>query len=161
MLVLAAGETAGLVAIEAARRHFLAGGVDLAGIVATALVGIGQDLVGLRDLLEFRLGRLVSGVEVGMVLLGELAEGLADVLLRSGLRHAQHSVGIGHNLANVGRFHAVASPRPFTASAKSRYFTLSTDHSRAQLTRSPHGSLSLPRPDDPWGDLVKIGRAHV
>src|SRR5262249_7768609 len=54
-LVLGAAEAAALVAIEAARRHFLARRVDLAGVEATALLGVGQDVVGLRDFLEFGL----------------------------------------------------------------------------------------------------------
>src|SRR5262249_26857188 len=143
-LVLGSTKAARLVAIEAARRNLLAGGVDLTGIVATALFGIRQDVVGLRDLLELGFGCLVAGFEVGLIFLGGLGEAFADPLIRRGLRPPQNNMGIGHNPANVRLFHAVASPRPFTASAKSRYLTLSTDHSRAQFTRSPHGSLSLP-----------------
>ena len=94
---LAPPDAARLVAIEAARRHFLAGRVDLAGIEAAALLGIRQDLVGLRDFLELGLGRLVAGVEVGMVLLGELAERLADVVVGGGLGHAKDGIGIAHN----------------------------------------------------------------
>ena len=93
-LVLGAAEAAGLVAIEAARRHFLAGGVDLAGVEAAALLGIRQDVVGLRDFLELGLGRLVAGIEVGMVLLGELAERLADVVVRGGPGYAKDGIGI-------------------------------------------------------------------
>src|SRR5918993_5872565 len=146
-LILGAAEAAGMVAIEAARRRLLAGGVDLAGIEAAALLGIRQDVVGLRDLLELGLGRLVAWVEVGMMLLGELAERLADVVVRGGPRYTKDGIGISHNPSNVMSIQAVASPRRPTASTNSRYFTLSTDNSRPQLTRSLHGSLSLPRPE--------------
>src|SRR5258708_7449165 len=83
-LVLGAVEAARLVAIEAARRHLLARRVDLAGVEAAALLGIRQDVVGLRNFLELGLGRLVAGIEGGMVLLGVLAERLSDVVVRGG-----------------------------------------------------------------------------
>src|SRR5262249_35743722 len=55
-------------------------------VVLRALVGIGQDRVGLVDRLEARLGGLVAGLLVRVMLAGELAEGLLDVGLRSGPR---------------------------------------------------------------------------
>ena len=61
-------------------------------VVLLALVGVGQDLVRLVDLLEALLGLLVPGVDVRMVLPGELAVGGPDLLLGGGLRHAQHGV---------------------------------------------------------------------
>jgi hypothetical protein len=94
-LVLAA-EAARLIAIEATRRHLLPGGVDFAGIETAALLGIGQQVVGLADLLELRLGCLVAGIEVGMMFLGELTKRLADIVLRGGPRHAQDGIGVGH-----------------------------------------------------------------
>ena len=44
-------------------------------VIGGALLRVAQDLVGLVDLLEFPLGRVVAAVAVGMVLHGELAEG--------------------------------------------------------------------------------------
>ena len=100
MLVLAA-TAARLVAIETARRHLLARAVDFARVEAPALLGIGEDVVGLPDFLELGFGRLVAGIEVGMVFLGELAERLADVVLGGGPRHAQDGIGIGHSPTDV------------------------------------------------------------
>jgi hypothetical protein len=74
---------------------FVAGGVDLATVEAAALVGIRQQLVRACDDLEpgFRLG--VSGVQIGMVALGELAVGPADGGLVGVTRDSQGDVGIG------------------------------------------------------------------
>ena len=100
MFVLAATATR-LVAIETARRHLLAGPVDLAGIEAPPLFGVGEDVVGLTDFLEPGFGRLVAWIEVGVMFLGELAERLADVVLGGGPRHAQDGIGIGHSPTDV------------------------------------------------------------
>src|SRR5438132_531064 len=54
--------------------------VDLAAIVAGALLRIRQDVVGGRDRLEARLGGRLSRVQIGVKLLGELAVGLADLV---------------------------------------------------------------------------------
>ena len=51
-------------------------------VVPGALVRVGEHLVGLVDLLEFGLGFLVAGVQVGVVLLGQLAVGLFDFIIR-------------------------------------------------------------------------------
>ena len=48
--------------------------------VAAALIGIGKHLIGLTDLLEAGLGSLVAGVDIGVVLARELAEGAFDRL---------------------------------------------------------------------------------
>ncbi len=87
-------------AMEAAPR--LAGGVDLAAVELLALLGIADDLVGRRHLLEALLRRGAIGrIEVGMQLLGELAIGAADVVLARSARHAQNHVGIfGHRCAH-------------------------------------------------------------
>ena len=70
-------------------------------IVALAFLGIAEDLVGLVDLLEFRLRRLLVLGHIGMMLAREAAEGFADFILRSALRHAERRVIIlvlnGHN----------------------------------------------------------------
>src|SRR5271165_5892262 len=54
-------------------------------VVDLALLGIAEDVVGLGDLLELLLGRLVPRIHVGVVLAREFAERLADLLRRRGL----------------------------------------------------------------------------
>ena len=49
-------------------------------VVFLTLLGIGQHVVGLGGLLETSLGSLVTGVGVGMVVPGDLAERLLDLL---------------------------------------------------------------------------------
>ena len=56
-------------------------GEAAAGVVLTALLGVGERVVGLLDLLEALLGRVVARVRVGMVLAREPAVGLLDLLL--------------------------------------------------------------------------------
>ena len=51
-----------------------------AGVVLLALLGVRERVVGLLDLLEALLGRAVAGVAVGVVLAGQLAVGLLDLL---------------------------------------------------------------------------------
>ena len=48
-------------------------------IVAFALLGIGEDVVGFVNLLELVFGYLVAGVHVGVVLAGKLTIGLTDL----------------------------------------------------------------------------------
>src|SRR5664279_4006507 len=48
-------------------------------VVFRALLGIGEDLVGLVDLLELRLCGSVAGLDVRVVLAGQLAEGTLDL----------------------------------------------------------------------------------
>ncbi len=86
---------AGVIAVEAARRPLGTGGIDLALVVARALLGVADQIVGGRDILELLLRRLVAGVEIGMQLLGERAVGLADVLGGGILGDTQDLVGIG------------------------------------------------------------------
>ena len=76
---------------------FSRGGIDVVGIEANlivylALLGIAQDVIGLGDGLEPFLGRLVAGIDIRMVLAGELAEGFADVLGRGRLLHPESFV---------------------------------------------------------------------
>ena len=85
---------------------FGCGGIDVVGveaelIVDLALLGIAEDVVGLGDGLEFLFGRLVAGIHVGMIFARKFAEGLADVLRRGRLLHAEGGVvvllgGCGH-----------------------------------------------------------------
>ena len=63
-------------------------------VVLRLLVGVAQDLIGLADLLEPLLAGLVAGVQVRMILLGQLAVGLADLVVRGALLQAQDLVVI-------------------------------------------------------------------
>ena len=70
--------------------------VDLAGVIALALVRIADDVVGGVDVLEalFCLG--LAWIEVGMRVFGGLAVGFADVVLAGVGCNTQGLVGIGH-----------------------------------------------------------------
>ena len=72
----------------------LAGSVDFATVVALALLGIAQQLVGGRDLLEAFHGRAVTRIEIGMQFLRQLAKRTADVVFGGVLGNAQECVGI-------------------------------------------------------------------
>ena len=61
-------------------------------VVALALFRVGQDLVGLVDLLEFFLGGLVAGVVVRVVFQRQLTVGLLDLLVRGCLGYPQDLV---------------------------------------------------------------------
>jgi hypothetical protein len=82
-------------AAEAAALARAVGGVHAGKaelIVLGALVGIAEDLVGLVDLLEFFLGFLVAGVIVRVILQGQLAVRLFDLLGAGALGDAQHLI---------------------------------------------------------------------
>ena len=82
-------------------------GIDVVGvepdlIVNLALLGIAQNFVGFGKRLELLFRRLVARVDVGMILAGQLAKCLANIVRRSGLLHAQDFVvvlfsGCGHS----------------------------------------------------------------
>src|SRR6185295_19465237 len=77
-------------------------GVKADLVVNLALLGIAQDFVGFGQRLELFLRGLVPRIDVGMILAGKLAEGLADIVRRGGLLHAQDFVivffwGGGHS----------------------------------------------------------------
>ena len=61
-------------------------------IVPGLFVGVGEDLIGLVDLLELFLGRFVAGVLVGVIFHGQLAVGLFDLGVGRVLLHAQYLV---------------------------------------------------------------------
>ena len=63
-------------------------------VVLLALLGVAQDGVRLRDLLELLLGRLVPGVLVRVVGAGELAVGLLHVRIGGVLGHPQGRVEV-------------------------------------------------------------------
>src|SRR6185503_7595282 len=72
------------------RRALHAGVAEL--VVARALLGVGEDLVRLGNLLEGGLGALVPGIAVGVVLQRELAVRLLDVVRGCVPRNPEHAV---------------------------------------------------------------------
>src|ERR1017187_439275 len=67
-------------------------GIETELVVHGTLLGVAQYVVGFLDVFEALLGGLVTRVEVGMVLAGELAIGLADFLRIGFARYAQRFV---------------------------------------------------------------------
>ena len=63
-------------------------------VVGRAALGVREDLVGLRGLLELLLGLRVVRVDVGVQLAGEPAEGLLDLGLVGVAADAEDLVGI-------------------------------------------------------------------
>src|SRR5581483_7799157 len=61
-------------------------------IVNPALLGIAEDVVRFRDLLELFFRGLVAGIDVGVILARQLAKRLADVLRAGGLFDAERAV---------------------------------------------------------------------
>ena len=55
--------------------------VGAEAVVLLAFLWVAQDGVGLVDLLEALLGLIIARIAVGVILLGELAEALAEVRL--------------------------------------------------------------------------------
>lgn len=94
----------GIIAIEVLLRSLGPRRVDLAGIEAFALLGIAEQIVGPRDLLEFLLGRLVTGIEIRMQLFRQLPVGLLDIGRRRRRGNAENLVRISHDplRRNVG-----------------------------------------------------------
>ena len=78
------------------RRARLALGVDLAAVEGGALLLVAEDLVGRTDLGESLL-RLRLLALVGMVLLGQLAEGRFHFGGAGRLRQPQHFIGVAHD----------------------------------------------------------------
>jgi len=66
--------------------------IDLARIIAPALVRITQQIIGAGNVLELVLGGLVTGIEIRMKLLRELAIGLLDFFRRCRGRDPQFFV---------------------------------------------------------------------
>src|SRR5688572_20826334 len=98
--VLEAGED---VRIEAAGRGTAESGVAVT-IIEVPFVGVGQDGVGLRRLLEFLLGRVVARIPVGVVLQRELAVGALDLPFAGRPRDPEHVVIIAFAHGGHGRF---------------------------------------------------------
>ena len=61
-------------------------------VIALALIRVGKYIVGLVDLLELLLGGLIAGVQVGMVLFGQLAVGAFNLGIGGVFADSQHLV---------------------------------------------------------------------
>src|SRR6516165_11058394 len=112
-------------------------------LVAIAVVGgpplgVGEDLVRLRRLLEFLLGVGVVRVHVRVQLACQLAEGLLDLLLGGIAPDAKHLVGIARSPGAIRPRHR--SPRR-TATARAR----PRARSRSRR-RSPYAPARSPTP---------------
>ena len=66
------------------------------GVVLLALLGIGEHVMGLTDLLEALLGRRIAGIGIGMILARQLAVRLFDLVLARPLGDAQGVVVTRH-----------------------------------------------------------------
>src|SRR5690606_1977153 len=124
-------------------------GVHAHLVVEGALFRIGEDVEGEADLLELLLGLLVPRVDVGVVLAGEAAVGLLDLLGGGGARDSESCVQIvafRHVRAKVTSRSgsSIAGSRPSSYHAK--------DHAPARAApRSPprpsrRGRAGPPRP---------------
>src|SRR5258708_22741580 len=76
--------------------------VDLAAIETRALVLVGQQVIGARNLAEPLGGLWIVRVAVRVQFLGELAIGGLDVLLAGAARYAQSRIGVGCHVAKLG-----------------------------------------------------------
>ena len=85
-----------LEALAAPRTGAVADARVAEAVVALALLGRGEDFVGLGGLFELRLGLVVAGVAVGVVLEGELAVSPLDLHRRRVPLDAQYLVIIAH-----------------------------------------------------------------
>src|SRR5882724_9157608 len=105
-MVFGALRPLGMTPVGPALRPLGAAGVDLAAVVARPLLGIGQDVVGGVDRLEARGGILLAGIEVGVMLLGELAIGAPDLLLARLALDAEDGIRVvaGHRALFPQRF---------------------------------------------------------
>src|SRR5208337_3392451 len=79
-------------------------------VVGSTLFRVGEGRIGLRNCLKAFLGRLVSGIHVGMMLARELAIGLANCVLVGVSRDSEHFVGILAAAARGGVSHVRVSP---------------------------------------------------
>ena len=84
----------GILVIEVPLRAFLPRGVYLARIELLALLRVAKQIIGRRNCLKFRLLAAVAGMQVGVQLLGKLAIGFLDFVLRCGLGHTQNLVRV-------------------------------------------------------------------
>src|SRR5439155_20288288 len=85
-------------------------------VVELPLLGVGEGVVGEGDVLEPLLRLLAPSVQIRMVLPGELAVRLLDLIGRGGLRHAEHGVQIlliRHRSRWTATSFGVLEPDPF------------------------------------------------
>src|SRR4029434_11231032 len=91
-------------------------------VVFLSLRGIAEHLVGLVDLLEARLRRLVARVHVRVMLARELPEGLLDLLLGGAFVNAKRRVVIleFHTVltTKVTKHATVAKPDSFSCASR-------------------------------------------
>src|SRR4029453_2725888 len=112
-------------------------------VVLAALLRIGEDVVGLGDLLELRLGFVVAGVLVRVEVTRQRAVGLLDLLRLGVLGDAKHRVVV--LLQPVLRAHP-ASLSLATAGLASSLLVLTLPASRSQPRGSQaHSSCSCRR----------------
>ena len=88
----AAGSAPGEAGLSAAAHVLRAGEAEL--IVLAAFLLVAENVVGVLDFLELRLGLFVAGIAVGMKLPRESAMGLLDFVVRRRFGDAQHFVVI-------------------------------------------------------------------
>lgn len=110
-----------VVAIELLFRTLLTVGINLALVEAGSLLGFTYDVVSYLSLQEALFGIPVTGIEVRMIFLGDLAISLTDLIRRSRSGHAKNVLGInGHeallnNSENASRMrqrtHCMVFPR--------------------------------------------------
>ena len=88
-------EVEALKAAEASTGPAAGGERSRAAVVLLALLGVAEHVVGLGDLLEALLRRLVVGIAIGVVGAGEFAVGLLDLLRARLLVDPQGLVVVG------------------------------------------------------------------
>src|SRR5690606_32554494 len=74
----------------------IAVGVDFAAVELGPLLGIAQQIIGMRCLGKLGVSRRVFGILVRVIFLGQLAIGGLDVLLACGPWYPEHGVRIAH-----------------------------------------------------------------
>ena len=108
-------------------------------VVARALLGVGQDGVGLVQLLEASVGRLVRGVDVRVVLAGEPPVGLLD-LVRAGVAgNPEHLVVVPGLQGHVPPRPPIPRPAPWRGGGARRS---TGSRGRPRRPRSPRAASS-------------------
>ena len=105
---MARGGRACIIAIVALLLRLGAGGVDLARIEASSPVLVLEEFVSAGNFLETGLGRLVVGMQVRMMFLGELLEGGLDFRIARRLLEAENLIGIFHSVRS-GIWHGMVA----------------------------------------------------
>ncbi len=67
-------------------------GIEAVLIVNLPLLGVAQDIVGFLDLLELLLGGFVAGIQIRVILSGQFAVSLSDLIVLGSLGDAQKLV---------------------------------------------------------------------